>query len=461
MSRELGFELLRHGYRAIPRARERTDHEHVAPVRLLGRRALVVTGPEAARRFYDPELIKRRGAIPWAVRGLLFGGGAVHGLDGEAHRQRKQLFLDLLDENAAAELGDGVRGRLEERLRRERCRTPRVFDLLVETYGAAVLDWAGIDEEDPDAISRRLARILDGFGGRGISYVRGWAARVRANRWARGLIRDARRLSVARPPRAVDRIAQWRSADGELLPVRVAAVELLNVLRPVVAVAYLGTSAVDQLNRNPHWREQAADPSRDDIRVAFSHEVRRHYLFVPALAGRTCTAVNWEGEKLGEGQRVVLDVPGTDHDPGTWPVPDSFDPGRFLGRAIDPYEMVPQGGGEPTGHRCPGEPATVEILEATVDVFASIPWRAVGDHRRRRRIPPRERLSVLVGWFGDEDTVAPIPRQSRATVRGMSPDALVDEMNEESFPGSDPPSTWAGSDEVGRTAALTRSESER
>ncbi|WP_377639358.1 hypothetical protein [Oryzobacter terrae] len=38
------------------------------------------------------------------------------------------------------------------------------------------------------------------------------------------------------------------------------------------------------------------------------------------------------------------------------------------------------------------------------------------------------------------------PAGSQADADFAHDDALVDEMDEESFPGSDPPSTWAGHD---------------
>jgi len=65
---------------------------------------------------------------------------------------------------------------------------------------------------------------------------------------------------------------------------------------------------------------------------------------------------------------------------------------------------------------------------------------------------------VLVGWFDDDDVAAPPVPEQRLTPDRLTPgrpaserhvpdlDALVDEMSEQSFPGSDPPSTWAGHD---------------
>src|SRR4051794_436966 len=95
---DLSLSLLRHGYRALPRAWQRSgDPEGDAMAcRLLGRRALVVRGGHGARTFYDESVVQRRGAVPAPLRNLLFGSGAVHGLDGEEHRERKALFLSAI-----------------------------------------------------------------------------------------------------------------------------------------------------------------------------------------------------------------------------------------------------------------------------------------------------------------------------------------------------------------------------
>jgi len=387
MYSDLAVQLWRRGYRAIPQARDRADDASGFGVHLLGRRARVVRGPAAVRRFYDPEQIRRKRAVPWPLAGLLFGRGAVHGLDGSAHAIRKRQFLGLLDDDAAADLAARVRENLRDRLRHQRGRSAHVFDLLVEAYGSAVLEWAGIDEPDPATLSRRLAEIVDGFGGAGGAYPRAWAARIRADRWARGRIRQARRRPARDTP--VSRIARWRTEEGRLLPVRVAGVELINVLRPAVAIAYHGTFAVLALADQPRWRKRLAEPASAAERRWFAHEVRRTSPFVPALAG--LTVASWDG--LKRRHRVILDVPGTNHDERTWPEPDRFDPERFGARDIDPFEFVPQGGGDPaTGHRCPGEPATVEILDATVEVFASMPWEVLDRGHSVDRIPARERL---------------------------------------------------------------------
>src|SRR3954468_19305583 len=98
--RDQTLNLVREGYgwaggvrRGAPAAR----------TRLLGRPAGVVGGPEGVRRFYDPRL-RRRGALPAPVRLVLFGRGAVHGLDDDAHRRRKAMLLEIVRTDAVSQL---------------------------------------------------------------------------------------------------------------------------------------------------------------------------------------------------------------------------------------------------------------------------------------------------------------------------------------------------------------------
>ena len=135
-----------------------------------------------------------------------------------------------------------------------------------------------------------------------------------------------------------------------------AAVELINILRPTVAVAWPGTFAALALAQHPEWRSRLADEAADHERArrAFGHEVRRTAPFVPARAGRIRADAVVGGIRLRPGDRIVLDVPGTHRDAAAWRDPEAFDPERFAGGDPDPFVFVPQGGGDTeTGHRCP------------------------------------------------------------------------------------------------------------
>ncbi len=90
--------------------------------RVLLKETTCLKGPEAAALFYDPERFKREGAMPSPIRKTLLGEGGVQGLGGEAHRYRKQVFMDLMaparvralgnssKQNGGVRAGAGLRG---------------------------------------------------------------------------------------------------------------------------------------------------------------------------------------------------------------------------------------------------------------------------------------------------------------------------------------------------------------
>jgi fatty-acid peroxygenase len=366
---DLALRLRRQGYDAISAAPGRSPGRDAFVTRLLGPRALVVRGVEAARLFCDTGRVRRRRAAPAALADLLFGRGAVHGLDGREHAERKAVMTRLLDPDRVDELVASVGADLdrapEDWSRRD---AVVVFDELVRVYGAAVQAWARVEPTGAKAgrLSRGLTRIVDGFGGAGRAYPRAWLARLWTDRVLLSIVDDVR----AGRTTPADGSALRQLADAPL-PSRLAAVGLGNVRRPTVAVSWLGTFAALALSGNPCWALRVG--SGGAARDAFAHEVRRFLPFVPALAARLNGDYVGPQGRLRRGDRVVLDVPGTNYDPRTFERPELFAPERFPRQMPGPFAFVPQGGDHPaTGHRCPGERAALGLLTEILRVLAGL-----------------------------------------------------------------------------------------
>jgi fatty-acid peroxygenase len=185
------------------------------------------------------------------------------------------------------------------------------------------------------------------------------------------------------------------AGPGSDLPPDVAAVELLNVLRPTVAVAWLGVHAAQAVAEHPAEGRLLSDPDRRTERWHFADEVRRTAPFVPALAGRIRRTTAWHGVLLAPGELVVLDVPGTNHH-SRWRDPHCFRPERFADDPPDAFEHVPQGGGSVrSGHRCPGELIAMTLLDRTLLRLARTTFTLSSRGTDPTRIPTRPRALVL------------------------------------------------------------------
>ncbi|MGY1826928.1 cytochrome P450 [Blastococcus sp. SYSU DS0541] len=365
---ENSLKLLSKGYAWLPDERRRAGR-HAVGVRLGGMPAVGIEGPDAARYLYDEDHVRRAHAIPEPVQGTLFGKGAVHTLDGEMHRVRKAMFVALLmREDGIASLVERTTAAWDAAVP-EWSRRPEIvlFDESSRVLAGSVARWAGLpvrDDEVPD-LARDMVALVDGFATGGPRHFRARRARGRRERWLTQLVQDVRsgRTRVEEGS-AVDVVSRHRDADGTQLPANVAAVELLNIIRPTTAVAWFMAFSGHALIRWPDNRGKLAsgDPA---FAEAWAHEVRRFYPFAPFIGGRSPARREFDGVEISENAMVLLDLYGQNHDPALWDSPYAFRPERFLDREIGQWELVPQGGGDPrTNHRCPGEQITVALLSA-------------------------------------------------------------------------------------------------
>jgi len=80
-------------------------------------------------------------------------------------------------------------------------------------------------------------------------------ARRRAEHWIEGVVRRVRAGELEAPPGCAARvIAEHRELDGALVDPEVAPVELINVLRPTVAVGRFVAFSALALHRHPEAR---------------------------------------------------------------------------------------------------------------------------------------------------------------------------------------------------------------
>ncbi len=369
--------LLSEGYEFIPNRCKRYDSD-IVEIRLALQKAYCVTGPEAVKMFYHPGRFTRRGAVPPTTVRLLQDVGSVQSLDNEAHHHRKQLFVSMMTPE----------------------RIQRLVDIADREWSARIANWAGMDEvilheearhvitravcrwaglplteSEADERTREFGAMIDGAGTPGPRQAKDLLLRSRTEKWGRDWIDAIRAGTYAVESGTAAHAVVWhRDLDGELLETDVASVELINFLRPTVAVARYVTFAAQALYENPALREKLLSGG-DDEAERFTQEVRRYYPFFPAVAGKALRAFEWEGHKFEEGAWFLLDIYGTNRDPRTWEAPDVFEPERFRQWDGSAYNFIPQGGGDiHVNHRCPGERITIELTKAAARLLASLDY---------------------------------------------------------------------------------------
>jgi len=337
---------------------------------LLGQKAICISGKEAAKIFYDPALFKREGTPPKRVQKTLTGENAIQGMDGQVHMHRKSLFMSQMDLSHQKELANlAAKEWLAAIPKWEAAEKVVLFEEAKIILCKAACHWAGVPLLETEIKERAedLAAMVDSFGSAGPRHWKGVSARSNSEEWIKTIIENARAGRINIPEGSpFYAMAFHKELDGNLMEINMAAIELINIIRPIVAISTYITFMALALYENPEYKDKLRTGDEDELE-RFVQELRRYYPFTPFLGAKVKKDFAWNGCDFKKDTLVLLDVYGINHDSRIWEKPFEFQPERFREWTYDPYEFIPHGGGNPAmGHRCPGEGITIEILKTTL-----------------------------------------------------------------------------------------------
>ncbi|TCP19986.1 fatty-acid peroxygenase [Scopulibacillus darangshiensis] len=368
------LSLMREGYMYISNRRHSFNSD-IFETRLLGKKAICIGGKEAAEVFYDTEKFKRKDAAPNRAVQTLFGKNGVQSLDGKIHKHRKAMFMSIMSADGLKKLTDTAKKQWALAVDKwQQMDRVILYEEAQEMMCRTACEWAGvpIQEDDVKRLTKDLAAMFESPAAVGPAHWSGRQARNRTEKWAGELIDKVRNGKVNSPvDTALHRFTWHRDPEGHLLDTKTAAVEVINILRPIVAISIFINFTVLALHHYPDEKKKLKAGDEKYARM-FVQEVRRFYPFFPFVAALAKKDFTWNGYKFEEGTLTLLDLYGTNHDPEIWDNPSLFRPDRFADWEGGPFSFIPQGGGDYLmGHRCAGEWVTIEVMKVSLDYLAN------------------------------------------------------------------------------------------
>lgn len=364
------LSLIREGYMYISN-RCHSLQTDIFETRLFGKKAICMRGKGAAELIYDEEKFKRNGAIPRHVVKSFLGKNGVQTLDGDTHRHRKAMLMSVMTQERLEQLINIVKRQWESETHRwERKKQVCFYEEMQKLLCKTACEWVGVPLKNKEVNKRTedLASLFESAFSIGPAYWAGRRSRHRLNDWIAEYIVKIRQGKIhVEPGTILYHFALYRDVKGKLFHTKTAAVEVINLLRPIVAISIYINFLLLTIHHYPKLKGKLQTGDEQYL-GQFIQEVRRFYPFFPFIAAIAKRDFIWNDYSFKKGTLTILDIYGTNHHPTYYENPAIFNPDRFTDKSGSGFGSIPQGAGDYwLGHRCAGEWATIEVMKVSLD----------------------------------------------------------------------------------------------
>lgn len=363
------LSLLKEGYHFILN-RSDSLNTNIFKTHVLGETVYCLIGSKSAELFYNNDLFRRSDAAPSRIKKTLFGQGGVQGLDGQTHQKRKNMFMELMDDYAMEEINKLTHKYWYKYFNNiKSSENISMYEASKKVFLQTACEWTGVTLEKYELDKRvsQLSELFENAASVGLKHWEARIARTNADKWIKEIVRKVRagNLNIEKD-KALYNFTWHRDVNGELLDEEVVAVEILNLLRPMVAVSVWVANLGLAMHQFPKAARKLNSKNDKNIEM-FLQETRRYYPFFPFAVARVKKDFEYEGYKLKKNTLTLLDLYGTNKYPEDWSQPGDFIPERFEHWEHTPFNFIPQGGGDYNfGHRCAGEFVTLTMMKSTI-----------------------------------------------------------------------------------------------
>jgi cytochrome P450 len=367
------------------------QHGTVWKTRILGDTIVFFAGPKAFSFFMNPEHFTRQSGSPKFLQDLLHAD-AVPFLDGERHRARKRLLLSAFTDPALDSYLPGIFAVVERFVERWAAAGEQAIGGELAQLGFDVADllFAASDPQVSNVESANdFAALIKGTFSPPVNLpFTAYGKAIKARDRLRAYIKRQVAQSDARGS-ALGVLKAARGPDGEQLAPAELEIEILHFffaahggLTAVLAWALVVLGERPALAARLRVESDAqlgdgAPTLAQTRRLVHARAVAREVLRVYPVAPTTFFGVakkdlELDGYAIRAGWKGAGAIWATLQDGATFTDPTLFRDDR-LGddtvAALPRNAYVPQGGGPPEGHRCPGESLIQLILPAFLGWF--------------------------------------------------------------------------------------------
>jgi cytochrome P450 len=374
-------------------------HGPVFKTSILGRKAVVISGPQASEIFMNGKICQREGSMPPHIQ-ILFGGKSLPLLDGQTHLNRKLLILKAFSRDAMESYLPAMQENVENYFRKweksgefrflEEAKQMSLETICINIFGLKPGEKMDTLRKYYDVVGRGFISLPVNLPYSPLN--KAFRALDKILEMYEAEIKDHQENSY---DDGLSRILNGTAPDGTKISVNEAKSEMHHIIVAGFIIFAELVAILKDLHKHPEIRQRLTEEIMNispegPVNLATIEkmtylnqvimEIKRLCPILPSFFSTAKEDFEFNNYSVPKGWMVLWALRSTNIDKNSYTNTMEFDPERFSPERAEhknhPQAFVPHGPGPETGHRCPGMDYTTYLMAIfTIVLLRNYKWQ--------------------------------------------------------------------------------------